>query len=286
MARSFTQRPGGYIHRGCTRTSAVLAKAIQPSSEPFAAAVFLHGFSDHCNRYNTLFEPLAAAGLLVHSFDQRGWGRSAPAKADRGVTGPREQYLADVAAVIRAQLAAWPGLPLFLMGHSMGGQGTLLFAARGPAEVRARLAGYVALAPWIQLPPQTQPSWLKLKAGFAAQRLLPRFQLVSKLSPDFQSHDAKANHDWDVDPLCHDTGTLEQFAGCLTVADELHGGKIVIEDADGMHLFLGHGTDDKCTSCDATKTFAERRQVQDTLLKLYEGSYHCSMRTSTPLLVV
>ena len=162
------------------------------------------------------------------------------------------------------------------MGHSMGGQGTLFFAARGPADVRAQLAGYLSLAPWIQLSPSTQPGVVKLTAGRMAERIMPRFQMTTKLSPDFQSHDEKVNREWDEDPLCHDTGTLEQLGGCLDVADQLHSGRITIEDGDGVHVFLAHGLEDQCTSPDATKAFAERLKVKDKELKLYEGSYHCS----------
>ena len=213
----------------------------------------------------------------MHSFDQRGWGRSAAGKAEWGLTGSRAQFLGEIAAFVEAHLPS--PAPLFLMGHSMGGQSTLLFAARGPERVRRQIAGYVALSPWVQLHPKAQPSWLRLNAGLAAARLLPRYRMFTKLEPQYMSHDEAANRDWDADPLCHDTSTLEQLAGCLTVADELHGGKIVIEDVEGLHIMLAHGTEDYSTSCEATKSFFERLRVKDKELKLYEGAYHCSKHT-------
>ncbi|KAI4103556.1 MAG: hypothetical protein L6R37_003773 [Teloschistes peruensis] len=86
--------------------------------------LFIHGFSDHCNAYNGLFPTLAGRGILVHAFDQRGWGRSVTKVAERGLTGPTSQVLDDISSVLKGQLPT--NVPLFLMGHSMGGGQVLM----------------------------------------------------------------------------------------------------------------------------------------------------------------
>ena len=63
-------------------------KSMQPESPTKALVVFLHGFSDHINRFSDFFSVLASQGIESHGFDQRGWGRSVRSKADRGLTGP------------------------------------------------------------------------------------------------------------------------------------------------------------------------------------------------------
>jgi len=43
---------------------------------------------------------------------------------------------------------------------------------------------------------------------------------------------------------------------------------------DTLPVFLAHGTEDKITSCDATKEFHEKLGAKDKHLKCYEGGYH------------
>ena len=161
----------------------------------------------------------------------------------------------------------------------MGGQEVLQYAGIG--ELKRQINGFLALAPFIRFHPDSQPSWLKYHAGKLASKILPNKQLVSHLDPGFMSHDEAMNADWLKDELCHDTGTLEGLAGLLSRADELDRGTVIIDDWDGFHIFLAHGTEDKCTSHEATKSFMERLKVKDKILKLYEGAYHCSRSKGT-----
>ena len=236
--------------------------------------VFIHGFSDHANRYKDFFPKLNAAGILVHSFDQRGWGRSVKQDSQKGLTGTTQQVLSDITSVIQSHLPS--PVPLFLMGHSMGGQETLYFAAEGPDEVKNQLRGFIVMSPLIRLHPGSEPNRVTVMAGRLVGRLLPSRQMISKLDAGFMSHDDALNKDWEADELCHDTGTLEGLAGMLSRGEELDRGKVVIKDRDGLHMLLAHGTEDKVTSHEATKKlFGERLNIKNKTLKLYEGNYHC-----------
>lgn len=46
-------------------------KTWKPAGPVKAYLVFVHGFSDHCNRYDSLFPPLVSRGIEVRSWDQR-----------------------------------------------------------------------------------------------------------------------------------------------------------------------------------------------------------------------
>ena len=70
---------------------------LQPDGPVIAKLIFIHGFSDHVGRYYGFFPSLAARGIAVHGLDQRGWGRSVRKPAERGLTGPTTQVLADMA---------------------------------------------------------------------------------------------------------------------------------------------------------------------------------------------
>ena len=139
----------------------------------------MHGFSDHINAYYTLFPTLADRNIQVYAFDQRGWGRSVQKVSQRGLTGPTSVVLDDIACILRRVLdiAQEQALPLFLMGHSMGGAEVLTFAARGPLDVRSRLRGYVAESPYLALHPDSQPSRFTVAAGKLVSKIAPRKKL-------------------------------------------------------------------------------------------------------------
>jgi acylglycerol lipase len=162
------------------------------------------------------------------------------------------------------------------MGHSMGGGEILQYAAVGPVDVKTQITGFIGSAPFIRVGPGSEPNKLTVIVGRLASKVLPHHQLVQKLNSSYMCHDAAMCKDWENDPLCHDTGTLEGLTGMLDRAEQLDKGKVVIEDRDGLHLFIAHGIDDKVTSHEASKSFIERSPVKDKTLQLYDGSYHCS----------
>lgn len=247
-------------------------KSWLPSSAPTAQICFIHGFSDHVGRYANYFPLLAERGVAVHALDQRGWGKSVRKSADRGATGPTSKVMDDITTLLQSYLPS--SIPIFLMGHSMGGQETLYWACTGPQDVKKQLAGFIAVAPWIQLHSKSQPSWLKVRAGKLVSLLLPNHQLKSELDANVLSHNEAENVDWKNDPLCHDTGTLEGMAGALTRADELHNGDVSLVDYEGLRVLVVHGGEDMVTSTPASKQFVERAAVKQKTLKIYEGIYH------------
>jgi acylglycerol lipase len=247
---------------------------IQTAGAPSAILAFVHGFSDHAGRYGDFFPNLAANGIEVRVFDQRGWGKSVKKPTHKGLTGPTTQVLADITTFLQTMLPS--SVPLFLGGHSMGGGEVLTYAAQGPADVRKQIAGYIASAPLIGLHPDAQPGAVTVFMGKLAGKVLPNRQMVSKLDSSHMSHDPEANKAWEDDELCHDTGTLEGMSGMLDRGSLLDSGKVMIEDTSCSVLVL-HGTGDMVTSHEASKRFIERCKVQDKTLKLYDGAYHCGM---------
>lgn len=112
------------------------------AAEPRARLLLQHGYAEHAGRYvehyNRLVPALTARGVEVFAFDLAGHGGSAGA---RGVTDIGR--MAD--ALGEARVAAHGELPLFLLGHSLGGLVTALSVARAPDG----LAGVVLSAPYL-----------------------------------------------------------------------------------------------------------------------------------------
>lgn len=245
--------------------------------------MFIHGFSDHCNTYGLLFPTLASHGIQSFAFDQRGWGRSVTTPASRGLTGTTTRVLEDITSVLQSLLAQTPDhVPLFLMGHSMGGAEVLHYAVRGPKDIRRRITGYVIESPWIALHPAAQPSRVVVIAGRLAAKVVPRRQMVQKVEERWVSRDEEVCKAYKNDELCHDTGTLEGLAGMLDRAAELDRGEVMLSDEEGglCRIWMGHGNQDRVTSFEASERYMQRLAVRDKEFKTYNGWYHkCEFET-------
>src|SRR5690606_21708360 len=90
--------------------------------------VALHGFNDYRGAYRLSGPALAAQGQVVYAYDQRGFGDS----PFRGRWSGTERLTADLAEMVALVRNRHPGLPVTILGHSMGGAVTL--AAMGGAN--------------------------------------------------------------------------------------------------------------------------------------------------------
>jgi alpha-beta hydrolase superfamily lysophospholipase len=90
--------------------------------DPRGVVQIAHGLAEHAGRYDRLATALNAAGYLVRAHDHRGHGATGAAADALGSFGAAgwEGLVADLAAVGRAVAGRDPGLPLFLVAHSMG----------------------------------------------------------------------------------------------------------------------------------------------------------------------
>jgi acylglycerol lipase len=161
------------------------------------------------------------------------------------------------------------------MGHSMGGQEVLTYAAQGPEHITKQIRGFLAEAPHIRLYAAAEPSWLTVLAGRMVSKWIPGWQIVSRLDPKYMCRDETTRSLWPADDLCHDTGTLEGIVGMLDRAKELQIGQPQIRDRGGLRIALFHGTADMCCDHKATESYYEGLRVKDKKMFAYKGGYHC-----------
>ncbi|KAA1470435.1 lysophospholipase [Dentipellis sp. KUC8613] len=247
------------------------------SPNPKAALVFIHGFIEHVGRYTHVHAAWAARGFAVFAFDGRGFGRTALDAAHRtrgsryGRTSAKEQML-DVAWAVRSVRERWAGVPVFLMGHSMGGGIVLQFAAGGgDKEVVGALAGVIASSPLLRLthPPLGLVRWAGGKLGI----LLPDQYIPATVKPETLSHDPQIVEDNKNDKLCGKGASLR------CVDDMLSKGEMLVESGYNswpvdLPILLFHGTADEVNLFDATKEFYEKVPAKDKTFNPYEGGFH------------
>ena len=251
----------------------ILLTHSQPDGEPVAKVVFIHGFSDHCNRYYQLFPDLAARGIEVFGFDQRGWGRSVHKDSEKGLTGPTSLVISDIVSVIKSRLPST--VPLFVMGHSMGG-GEALTLASDPqyTDLMKDIRGWVLESPFIGFPQGHEPNGIVVFFGRLIGKIAPHKQRWSGLDPNDMSRDPAVVESIKADKLLHDTGTYEGLASMLDRTIALNEGKAKLNKGV-KSLWLGHGTADKGTSYPDSKKWFERQiELEDKTFKSYEGWAH------------
>lgn len=113
-----------------------------PEGRPRAVILGVHGFNDHSGAWEIPAPLLTAQGFALYAYDQRGFG----ATASRGIWPGVPALAADCATAARLVGARHPGLPLALMGESMGAA-VLLVAGSGPPGLRPPAGAWVLLAP-------------------------------------------------------------------------------------------------------------------------------------------
>ncbi|RPA86607.1 alpha/beta-hydrolase [Ascobolus immersus RN42] len=248
----------------------------KPTASPKAHVLFLHGFSDHSNAYYDFFPSLSSSHLQILSFDQRGWGKSIPSPkhSHRGRTGTTEAIFSDIDFLLQPLLDT--GLPVFLIGHSMGGGLALCYGHYG--SLRSKLSGIVVFSPLIEVHPDAKPppkfiiSLLKQVA-----KLLPHVTMEQKLSHTLMSRDESVCNAFKDDELCHDTGTLQGLAHMLDRGDFLVRNAGKGWDAKVPVLVL-HGTGDRVTDWRASRRFSEqlRERVEGVVVEFrdLEGWFH------------
>jgi alpha-beta hydrolase superfamily lysophospholipase len=106
---------------------------------PRAAVVALHGMNDYSNAFDMPGRYWARRGVATYAYDQRGFGAS----ENPGVWATADTMVADLHAAVAAVAGRHPGVPLFVLGESMGGAVVLAALAEPPPPGFAPLAGRV-----------------------------------------------------------------------------------------------------------------------------------------------
>ncbi len=93
-----------------------------PAGTPRGAVQLTHGMGEHVRRYGALARALTDRGLVVYGQDHRGHGVTARSEEELGQLGPDgwTRLVDDVDLLVSLIRDEQPGLPLVLLGHSMG----------------------------------------------------------------------------------------------------------------------------------------------------------------------
>lgn len=215
-------------------------------------AVLSHGYGEHVGRYDWVAGRLNAAGAVVYAADHLGHGRS---DGQRVLIGDYEPVVEDLQLVVKYAAAAHPGLPVVLIGHSMGG----LIAARHAQLHADSLAATVLSGPVLG-------SWATV------DQLLPLEEIPSTpIDPETLSRDPAVGTAYEEDPLVwHGDFARPTLEG-------LQQAMRTINDAGsvGAHpLLYLHGEEDRLVPLPASWEGLQRLRGSATSTKTYHGAQH------------
>jgi acylglycerol lipase len=225
-----------------------------------AVVVISHGAGEHSGRYGRPALALAEVGYPVYALDHRGHGRS---EGRRALVDRLDNAAADLDLLIDLARREQPDVPLFLLGHSLGGTIALRYALCHQDKLDGLiLSGPVAA---IDLPPA--PVRLVAKALSAALPWMPALGV----DPAVVSRDPAEVEAYRSDPLVHHGKLPVRTVAEIAAATESFPGQVA---SLTLPLLLVHGSEDRLAPVRGSRMVYERASSLDKTLEIYDGLFH------------
>lgn len=222
--------------------------------------VLVHGLGEHAGRYDKLAQQLNAWGFAVRGYDQYGHGESGGV---RGALPDERRLIDDLADILDSTRARMHrGLPLIVLGHSMGG----LVAARLVALRLRPLDGLILSSPAFDTGVGAFRKWLIS----VAMELAPNLRTSNGVKPHLLSHDPAVVARYVGDPLVHKYISIR-------LADFLvHTGAKVIARAAKWETptLLLYAGDDRVLNPEGSRQFAAAAPPGVVTSERFDGLYH------------
>ncbi len=228
----------------------------------------MHGFNDYSNAFEEAGRFLAERGILTVAFDQRGFGEA----PHRGRWAGVESMIADVGTATRSLRAQYPGIPLYLLGDSMGGAVVL---AALDAENPPPADGIVlsAAAVWGR---ETMP-WYQRAALWLGAHTVPWGNVSGRGLGIQASDNIEMLRALGRDPLVIKETRVDAVYGLVNLMDA------ALASAPEVQLpaLLLYGEKDEIIPMEPTLTFwrdVPRTDGVPQLMALYETGWHMLLR--------
>lgn len=226
-----------------------------------AILILVHGLGEHIGRYNHVAKFFNQHQISIYGFDHRGHGKSS---GKRGHIGSNELFMTDITTMIDLAKKDNPGIPIFLYGHSLGGNMVLYYSLFKKPDIKGVISTSPGLGTGEPIP------IVKLFAAKILKTLFPAMNMDNGLDVNNLSHDPQVIMDYQEDPLVH-----PKISAKLAM-DMLSNGEWNIENAYKftLPLLLLQGGEDHIVNLEKTKEFAAK--VPDSLItfKIFPELYH------------
>jgi alpha-beta hydrolase superfamily lysophospholipase len=235
-------------------------RMIEPLSAPKAAVILVHGHGDHSGGLWNLSASLVKNEYIVYALDLRGHGKSS---GKRGFIRNWDEFRGDLHEFRKLVSFDQPQLPLYIVGHSMGG----LIALEYALDHSAGISGMIAISPAIsyEMTPFEQFGMTlmsKFKPDYTINKLANTRMLMKKNS--------EMHAKYYSDRLRHNTVTpglgSELIQAILRTVNQVQSIK--------LPLLLQYGLDDKITPPTKLRQFFHQVASTDKQLSEYPLAKH------------
>ncbi|MDR1949552.1 MAG: lysophospholipase [Spirochaetaceae bacterium] len=269
-----------------------------PGEAPWGVLHIVHGMAEHAGRYDRLARRLCREGIEVWAADQRGHGRT----ADRGINDPGRGGLlghpgdrggfarisADIHAINIRIKTIYPGLPLFILGHSWGSFITQYYIEGSPEGLAGCILsgtrGRMGIKTLLGAP------FLSCLAFFRGSRARSRLAWAMADGPfdkpfrpnrtpfDWLSRDEKEVDAYVADPLCGQRCTLGFYRDLTLLFNRIHKPARMEGINRDLPLYIFSGSADPVgdmgNSPTALVNLYRSMGVKDLEFVLYPGARH------------
>lgn len=261
-----------------------------PEGSPAAVIHLIHGMAEHAACYSRLAASLTARGWEVWADDHRGHGKTAGSVEAAGVFADHDGWevvLNDQLTVMDAERAEHPGLPLVVIGHSLGSIIARDVAIRWGERLAAMVLsgvsdGLGALAPLAR-------TLANREAAKGPSLPSPRLHAMSFLGFNKQFRPNRSDYDWlsrdpeevdayIADPMCGFICSAGFFRDTLTGLSRATDLRLLAAIPAGLPVLVeGGGADPVSKNGRGTRAVAaslRQAGVDDVTCVIYEGARH------------
>ena len=222
--------------------------------------ILVHGLGEHAGRYDHVARRFNTWGFAVRGYDQCGHGESG---GPRGGLPNDTRLLDDLADIVDSTRAKMQkGVPLILLGHSMGGLVVARFVSLAIRPVEGLILSSPALDPGLN-PVQT------LLVAFL-HKLLPNLRVGNGLKPQFISHDPEVVKAYHADRLVHDRISARLGRFIATAGQKVE----VLAPGWRVPTLLLYAGDDRLLNPNGSARFAAAAPKDVVKAVCFESLYH------------
>jgi alpha-beta hydrolase superfamily lysophospholipase len=225
----------------------------------------VHGMGEHSSCYGFLAKSLENVNLQLVMPDLRGHGRSS---GKRGL-GSIDEYILDLKILVERFKSDHPHLPLFLLGHSMGGLVVLKYLIRNAEQANAgEISGSILSSPLLGI--NVEVPFFKKKSARLLSLLAPQLTLSNEIHYKELSHDEKVIKSYDSDNWRHDRVSPRLF---LSLTSSMN---YVLERCDKIKIpiLLQQAGDDRIVSQAKGAEMFEKLKTLDKTIFVYKDMFH------------
>jgi len=224
---------------------------------PKAIVIIVHGLCEHQGRYDYVVKRFNEFGYGVYRFDNRGHGKSG---GEPGYIDDFIYFIDDADLIVELARKEYPNLPIFMLGHSMGGFIAAGYGSKYPDKLRGQIfsgPATIVLPVFDNLKDVDFDSEPRVKVPNALSKLICRDKEVVK--------------EYDNDPL-----VLKETNQKLLGEVFIKGPAWLNENIKNYtySCLILHGDDDRIVIPKAGQWLYDNVNSKDKELKFYEGLFH------------